>query len=177
VVGGGISDIPPRCPPFYQSTYITVTPCPRWGVGGISEIPPRFPRLTKVRKYMHTFIHSYIHTQQLTPCPRWGVGGISVIPPKFPRFTKVTKYMHTYVRSFIHTYTTNSHAFTPMGCRRHFRNSSEMPSFYQSTYIAVTVCLRTEGVTEASHECSSETPSFYQNDLAMRNTADVTDRW
>jgi hypothetical protein len=29
-----------------------------------------------------------------------------------------------------------------------------------------------EGVAEASH--STETPTFYQNDLAMRYTADVT---
>jgi hypothetical protein len=33
-----------------------------------------------------------------------------------------------------------------------------------------------EGVAEASHglKYSSQTPMFYQNDLAMRNTTDVT---
>jgi hypothetical protein len=33
-----------------------------------------------------------------------------------------------------------------------------------------------KGVAETNLRYSSETPTFYQNDLAMRNTADVTDK-
>jgi hypothetical protein len=73
------------------------------------------------------------------------------------------------VKDKIHTY----HLFSPKGWQRYSRNFYEMSTNLLIIYLTNTYIPLTHDHPRRGSKGVSETLTFYQNDLAMRNTADV----